>query len=194
MNNYITGKIIKELREKRKLTQSQLAELIYVSDKTISKWETGKGLPDISLIEPLAKELGVSIIELMNGDYIINKNKSGNMLKSNFYVCPICGNIIHSLGENLISCCGISLPKLDAESENNNHIINVEEIEEEYYISIKHEMNKKHYISFIACVKSDRIEIIKLYPEQNAEVRTKKDTRIIYAYCNKDGLFKKIIT
>ena len=104
MNNYITGKIIKELREKQNLTQIEFAEVIGVSDKTISKWETGKGLPDISLIEPLAKALKVSVIELMNGEYITNQNKSSNMLKSSFSVCPICGNIIHTMGENINFC------------------------------------------------------------------------------------------
>ena len=117
MNNYITWKIIKELREKEQLTQLELADIIGVSDKTISKWETGKGLPDITLIEPLSKALKVSIIELMNGEYIINQNKSSNMLKSKFSVCPICGNIIHTMGENINSCCGISLPILEEENE-----------------------------------------------------------------------------
>ena len=79
MNNYITGKLIKELREKRQLTQMELASKINVSDKTVSKWETGKGLPDITLIEPLASALNVSIIELMNGEYITNQNESSNM-------------------------------------------------------------------------------------------------------------------
>ena len=194
MNNYITGKIIKELREKEKLTQSDLAKIINVSDKTISKWETGKGLPDISLIEPLSKALKVSVIELMNGEYITNKNKASNMLKSNFSVCPICGNIIHKMGENVNSCCGINLPILEAEQENNKHQINIQTIENEYYISINHEMTKKHYISFIAYVTNDRCEIQKLYPEQNAEARfLKRQKGIIYIYCNKDGLIKKYL-
>ena len=192
MNNYITGKIIKELREKQQLTQLELANIIGVSDKAISKWETGKGLPDITLIEPLSKALKVSIIELMNGEYIINQNKSSNMLKSKFSVCPICGNIIHTMGENISSCCGISLPILEAETENEKHIINCEIIENEYYISIEHEMTKEHYISFIAYITNDRCEIVKLYPEQNAEARfLKRGKGIIYAYCNKDGLIKK---
>ena len=54
MNQYVTGTMIRRLREERKMTQQQLADLINVSDKTISKWETGRGYPDISLIEPLA--------------------------------------------------------------------------------------------------------------------------------------------
>lgn len=194
MNNYITGKIIKELREKEKLTQLELANIINVSDKTISKWETGKGLPDISLIEPLSKALKVSVIELMNGEHIMNHNKSSNMSKSRFSVCPICGNIIHSMGENINSCCGINLPILEAEEENETHKINCEVIENEYFISINHEMTKEHYISFISYVTNDRCEIVKLYPEQNAEARfLKRGKGIIYIYCNKDGLIKKNI-
>ena len=194
MNNYITGKIIKELREKAKLTQIELADIIGVSDKAISKWETGKGLPDIALIEPLAKALKVSVIELMNGECITNENKSCNMLKSKFSVCPVCGNIIHTMGENMNSCCGITLPILEAEYENDMHKINVELIENEYYISINHEMSKSHYISFVAYVTNDRCEIVKLYPEQNAEARFMiRGKGIIYAYCNQDGLIKKII-
>ena len=194
MNNYITGKIIKELREGKKLTQTELANILNVSDKTISKWETGKGLPDITLIEPLSKALNVSVIELMNGEYITNQNKSSNMLKSSFSVCPICGNIIHTMGENINSCCGITLPILEADLENDKHIINCNIVENEYFVSIDHEMSKDHYISFIAYVTNGRCEIVKLYPEQSAEARfLRRGKGIIYAYCNKDGLIKKMI-
>ena len=116
MDNYITGKLIKKLRENKKMTQQELAEKICVSDKAVSKWKTGKGLADIFLIESLAKALDVSVIELMKGEYIITNNKHANMLKTNFYVCPIYGNIIHSIGESIISCCGITLPKQEAET------------------------------------------------------------------------------
>ena len=194
MDNYITGKIIKQLREKRNLTQIELANIIMVSDKTISKWETGRGLPDISLIEPLASALNVSVIELMNGEYITNQNKSCNMMKSKFFVCPICGNIIHTTGDSINSCCGIYLPSLEAENENEEHTISCEIIENELFISINHDMTKEHYISFIAYVTSDRCEIVKLYPEQNAETRFfYRGSGLIYVYCNKDGLIKKII-
>ena len=98
MDNYVTGSIIKKLRERQGLTQCELAARIGVSDKTVSKWETGRGLPDITLIEPLAKALQISVIELMNGKAVINRNVAANMLKTVFYVCPICGNVIHSLG------------------------------------------------------------------------------------------------
>ena len=192
MNNYITGKIIKELREKNELTQVELADIIGVSDKAVSKWENGKGLPDITLIEPLSNALKVSVIELMNGEYIINQNKASNMLKSKFSVCPVCSNIIHTMGENINSCCGINLPALEAEPENEDHIINCEVVENEYYIHTNHDMSKEHYISWISYITNDRCEIVKLYPEQNAEARfLKRGKGIIYIYCNKDGLIKK---
>ena len=123
--SYVTGKTIKELREKRKLTQKELAEKISVSDKTISKWETGKGLPDIAIIEELAKALGVSIAELLTGDLRENENPSGNMKKILFYVCPICGNIITSVGQGTFSCCGVMLPPLEAEACEETHQIQV---------------------------------------------------------------------
>ena len=54
MNQYITGTAIKELREQKKMTKLQLAEVLGVRDKTVSKWETAKGYPDITLLEPIA--------------------------------------------------------------------------------------------------------------------------------------------
>ena len=150
MDHYITSTTIKTLRERQHMTQSQLAMKLCVSDKTISKWETGRGLPDISLIEPLANVLQVSIPELLSGELMINKNRSANILKSNLYVCPICGNIFHSTGTALISCCGITLPPLEAEIPDKEHELNCEVIENEYFLSATHAMTKTHYISFIA--------------------------------------------
>ena len=126
MNNYVTGAAIRALREKKRLTQHQLAEKLCVSDKAISKWETGKGFPDISLIEPLANILQVSLPELLSGEQIINTNRSANILKSNLYVCPICGNIFHSTGSAMISCCGVTLPALEAEQADEEHEIKCE--------------------------------------------------------------------
>lgn len=192
MNQYVTSTTIKTLREKQHMTQSDLANRIGVSDKTISKWETAKGLSDISLIEPLAKALSISVYELISGDYINNQNKSANMIKSKLYVCPICGNIMHSMGEVMLSCCGIHLPILEMEEPSDDHAINIERIENDYYVSISHEMTKKHFISFIAYATTDKFELVKLYPETNAEVRFQiKGHGVIYYYCNKHGLFGK---
>lgn len=191
MNTYVTGAAVKQLREKRNLTQTELAEKIGVSSKTISKWETGKGLPDISLLQPLAQTLGISVIELMNGEQIVNRNISANMLRTKFHVCPICGNILHSTGNALISCCGITLPALETEEPDGEHAITVESVEDEHFLTVHHPMTKAHYISFIAFVTSDRIQMVKLYPEGNAETRLQlRGFGSVYYYCNRHGLFK----
>lgn len=190
MNEYVTGAIIKALREKNHLTQSQLAEKLMVSDKTVSKWENAKGYPDISLLEPIAKIFHVSVTELISGYAVNNSNISANMMRSNFYVCPICGNVIHSMGEAVISCHGVSLTPCDAEQTDENHMISIEKIEDEYFVHIDHDMTKEHYISFIAAVSSDKIQLTKLYPEGNAEIRFKiNGVRQIFFYCNRDGLY-----
>ena len=192
MNTYITGATIKKLREAKGLTQYQLAEQIGVSSKAVSKWETAKGLPDISLVEPLSQALGVSVMELMSGETVINKNISSNILFSKFYVCPVCGNVIHTTGETLISCCGITLPPLEAEEMDNDHIIVIENVEDEKFVTVNHPMTKTHYISFIAYVTSDKVNFVKLYPEGNAETRIQfRGKGYLYIYCNKHGLMKK---
>ena len=190
MNQYITGAVIKELREKKHFTQAELAGKLCVSDKTVSKWETGKGYPDISLLESIAKVFGVSVTELMTGNAVSNGNVAANMLRSRFYVCPVCGNVIHSMGEAVIHCHGILLTPCQAEESDDMHKISIEKVEDEYYVRIKHDMTKQHYISFIAAVGSDKIQMIKLYPEGNAEARVKiNGVRKMLFYCNRDGLF-----
>lgn len=192
MNTYITGATIKKLREDKGLTQQQLAEEIGVSSKAVSKWETAKGLPDITLIEPLSQALGVSVMELMSGDTVTNKNASSNILFSKFYVCPICGNIIHSTGETVISCHGIALPPLEAEEIDDEHTVTIEPVEDEKFITVHHDMSKKHYISFVAYVTTDKVQFVKFYPEGNAETRMQFRGRgYLYIYCNRHGLMKK---
>lgn len=192
MNTYVTGATIKQLRESRKLTQADLAEKIGVSSKTVSKWETGKGLPDISLLQPLAQALGISVIELMNGEHISNKNVSANMLRCKFHVCPVCGNVLHSTGDAVVSCCGITLPALEAEDTDDTHMLTIEKVEDEHFITIDHPMTKQHFISFVAFVTADRLQLVKFYPESNAETRLQLRGRgFLYYYCNQHGLYKK---
>ena len=190
MNQYVTGAVIKELREKNHLTQAQLAERLSVSDKTVSKWETAKGYPDISLLEPIAKIFGISITELISGNAVSNVNVSANMLRSKFYVCPVCGNTIHCMGEAVIHCHGVLLTPSQAEEADEKHKIFIERVEDEYYVRIEHDMTKKHYISFVAALSTDKIQMIKLYPEGNPEARFKMNgVKKILFYCNRDGLF-----
>ena len=67
MDNIQFGAFVAQLRKERGLTQKELADKLNVTDKAVSKWETGKGFPDVKLLEPLAQVLGVSLVELMQG-------------------------------------------------------------------------------------------------------------------------------
>ena len=211
MDKYVTGAVIRRLRENKKMTQEELAEKIFVSSKAVSKWETGQGFPDISLMEPLAKALDISVIELLSGEDVRNRNRSSNVSRAKFYVCPVCGNVIQSIGEAVISCCGITLPPAIPEpaddvrttsepagddrvvpgSADDAHFMNVEIVEDEYYVTLDHPMTKDHYISFIAALSDQGIQFVKLYPEGNAEARFKRSrVEKLYAYCNRHGLFQ----
>ena len=190
MNQYVTGAVIRELREKSRMTQARLAEKLGVSDKTVSKWETAKGYPDITLLEPIAEAFRISVTELISGNTVYNSNVSANMLRSRFYVCPVCGNAIHSMGEAAIHCHGILLTPLEAEPADERHRLFIERVEDKYYVRIDHSMTKDHYISFVAAASFDEMQMVKLYPEGNAEARFKiRGVRRIFYYCNRDGLF-----
>lgn len=191
MNQYITGAVIKELRERKHMKQSDLAAKLAVSDKAISKWETGKGYPDITLLEPLAEALDVSVAELLSGNTVRNTNVSANMTKAKFYVCPVCGNAIAGTGEAAISCHGVPLCPLEAEEQDASHTATVTRVEDELFVQVNHPMSKLHHISFIAALCPDRLQLVKLYPESEASARFKMGTvSEFFFYCNKDGLFK----
>lgn len=194
MEQYVTGTAIKALREKLGMTQAELAGRICVSDKAVSKWETGRGLPDITLIEPLARALRVSVPELLSGRAIVNANRASNLLRSQLYVCPVCGNVICAKGEAMISCCGVALPALEAEEADAAHAVRVEKIEDEYYVSAGHSMEKGHCLTFFAYVTGDRFEMKALYPEGPAEARFfRRGAGWLYWYCNRHGLFRQRI-
>ena len=191
-DQYVTGSTIKHLREEKGLTQGALAEKINVTAKAVSRWETGRGLPDISLLEPLSRALEVSVIELLSGHCVQNKNRAANMAKTLFYACPVCGNVIQATGSALVSCCGITLPHLEAESaETGEHRLSIQICEDEYYVTLEHPMTKEHYISFLAAVSDKGTQLVKLYPEETAQARFKIDrVQKLYAFCNHHGLFE----
>lgn len=194
MNTYVTGSTIRQLRESKHLTQAELANTLAVSAKTISKWETAKGLPDISLLEPLAAALGVSVLELMQGEPVTNQNRSANLLRSKLYICPVCGNVLHSTGQAVVSCCGVTLPAQnisEAEDADEHHQLTIERVEDELFITLHHPMTKEHYISFLAYLTGDKLQLVKLYPEGAASARFPlRGMGVLYFYCNRHGLMK----
>ena len=179
MDNYVTGSTIRMARRKKGITQSELADIIGVDKKTVSKWETAKGLPDINLLQPLAGALVVSVMELMSGDTVTNKNVSANILRSSFYVCPLCGNILYSTGDALISCCGATLTPLKACDEDAEHEITVQRVEDEHFITVRHPMTKEHYISCAAFVTCDSMQFKKLYPEGDPDILRAELARVL---------------
>lgn len=189
------GKLLRKLRQERGMTQKALAEKIGVVPKTISKWETGRGFPDVSTLSILADLLGVSERSLLFGDLVKNRGEVGNMKRIKFYVCPHCGSITQGVGESMVTCCGKQLLPLSANSNNDGREMVIKEIEDEFCIEISHEMQKEHYIVFIAYVGFDRVYTYRLYPEQDCLIRLPKvySGKIIY-YCNKHGLFERKIT
>ena len=190
MTSYVTCSAIRSLREGAGLTQRQLAERIGVTDKAVSKWETGRGLPDVTLVEPIARALGVSVAELLSGEQVVNANRAGNLLRSRFFVCPLCGNVIHATGEASLSCCGIALPVQEAEEPDDDHAIAAEVADGEVYLTARHPMTKDHFVSFLAYVTTDQVFFRKLYPEQTADARFPyRGLGTIFAYCNRHGLF-----
>ncbi len=174
------------------MTQKEIADAMNISDKTISKWERGLGCPDVSLLSELSHILGVNIEKILLGDLNLNDADGGNMKKIKFYVCSNCGNVVSNTGKAEISCCGRKLKSLIAKSEDDEHKIKIDDIEEDCYITIQHDMTKSHYISFVAYVEYDRVLLVKLYPEQGAELRfPKMYGGKLYFYCSKHGLWVK---
>lgn len=186
------GALIQRLRRESGMTQKALADALHISDRTVSKWERGAGCPDVSLLGGLSAVLKVDMEKILKGDLEQNAVDGGNMKKIKFYVCPDCGNILFCTGENEISCCGRKLAPLARQEEDSGHSIQVEEIEDDFYVTLQHEMSKQHYITFIAYASYDRVLFIKLYPEQAAQARfPKMHGGVLYACCNKHGLIIK---
>mgnify|MGYP003231980341 CR=1 FL=1 len=188
------GELIRQRRMEKQLTQKQLADAMNISDKTVSKWERGLGCPDVSLLPELADLLGMNIKEILTGDLKMNEIMNGNMKKTLFYVCPECGNIITSSGEMQLSCCGHQLAPLERHKADEVHKIQVETIEDEWYLSTEHPMDKEHYISFVAFVTGERVILIKQYPEWGMHLRLAMSGHgYLYSYCTEHGLIYQII-
>ena len=194
MDNEKIGKLIYGLRKERNMTQLQLAEILHISDKTVSKWERGQGCPDISLLVDLSCVLGVDMEKFLSGRLEANEERGGNMNKLNFYVCPECGNVITAMTEAGISCCGKKLQPLEAVKAPDEERLLVENIENDYYISADHPMLKEHYISFVALLTGDTLTLKKQYPEWDLQVRIPGRThgKLIW-YCTEHGLFYQLV-
>lgn len=190
MDNTKIGKLIYALRNEKGMTQLQLAELMNISDKTVSKWERGLGCPDVSLLLELSNIFNVDLSEMLSGQIAVNDVHGGNMKRIKVYVCPNCGNVITALTDTSISCCGKKLLPLELKKAEITDRLTVEIIENDYYISTDHEMTGEHYISFVALMSDDTVMMRKQYPEWDMQVRIPcfAHGRLMW-YCTQHGLF-----
>ena len=186
-----SGKLLCDLRKAKGMTQKELAGKLGVVPKTVSKWETGHGFPDISTVSALADILGVSERTVLSGNMKENPEEAGNMKRIKFYVCPQCGSFMQGTGNGQIVCCGKQIEQLQAKETDGEHDVRISVIEDDFYIETNHEMKKEHYLGFVAYVMPDRVLTVRLYPEQDAAVRMPAMYGgALYVYCNKHGLFK----
>ncbi|MDR0924054.1 MAG: helix-turn-helix domain-containing protein [Hungatella sp.] len=189
MENSKVGSIIRTLRQEHNMTQKELADKMNLSDKTISKWERGLGLPDISLIPELSRLLGIDTMNLLSGNMTPNNLAGGNMKNTKYFVCPTCQNITLCTGDAEVSCCGKKLSAQTLKKAEGNESLTVQVLEDDWYITSGHPMDKEHYISFVALASGDRIQIIKQYPEWNLNVRIpKRGHGMLIWYSTDDGL------
>lgn len=190
MDNIKIGQLIYRLRKERHLTQLQLANQMNISDKAISKWERGLGCPDISLLPDLSKIFDVDLEKLLSGELDINEVLGGDMKKMNFYICPTCGNMITSMTDTTISCCGKKLKAIQPQKANEDEKLSVDIIENDFFITSEHQMTREHYIAFVALLTGDSIMLRKQYPEWDLQVRIPvfAHGKLLW-YCTKHGLF-----
>ena len=188
------GALIRTLRREMKLTQRRLAEQLGLSAKTVSKWECGLGCPDVSLLPELSKILGVDLSSLLKGSLESNEIVGGNMKKSKFFVCPDCGSINVSTGNAQISCCGRRLSALEMKKAAENERLRVEMVEDEWFITSDHPMEKENYISFVAFASGAKLEIHKQYPEWNLQIRIpRRGHGMLIWYANDTGLMYQLV-
>lgn len=189
-----TGNLIRQLRLEQDLTQQQLADELYVSDKAVSKWERGMGCPDAALIPKLSEVLGVDPGTILAGELNTNESMGGSMKRTKFYVCGDCGNLITSSEEVSLSCCGRKMAALSAKKAVEEEKLKVDLVEGEFYITSDHEMSKENYISFVAFLNGDTLLIRRLYPEWNLSTRFPRLSRgTLYWYSKREGLFYQYV-
>ncbi len=194
MDNIKIGQLICSLRKEMGLTQLQLAEQMHISDKTISKWERGSGCPDVALLGQLAGIFNVELEKLLSGELEANAPLSGDMKKMSFYICPDCGNMLTSMAESSISCCGKKLKPLTPQKAANEERLSVEIIENDFFITSSHPMTREHHITFVALLSGDSIMVRKQYPEWDLQVRIPvfAHGKLLW-YCTNHGLFYQVV-
>ena len=184
------GLFIKTVRKEKGLTQKQLADKMGISDKAVSKWERGCGMPEVSLWKDLSGALGVNIEDILKGEAERNSFANGNMKNIKYYICPVCNNLTISTASAGVYCCGRKLVEIKPQKADETTKLMVEESDGDCYTTSSHPMEKDNYISFVAFVTGDSVQIYKQYPQWNMQARIPKRRHgtLLY-YSTSKGLF-----
>lgn len=183
-----TGEIIKELRIGKGYTQKQLADIISVSDRAVSKWERDYGCPDLSVICELCEALGTTVDYLLSGT--TQGNPSGDFKATKLYVCEDCGNIVASAGDCSATCCGKKLKALELKLADDKHKLRLESFDADIIAVTDHEMSKEHYISLVAVISETAVLLYKQYPEWSINARIPATIHgMLVTVCNKHGAY-----
>ncbi len=171
MNN-IGAKIIK-VRKDNQLTQMQLAQMLGVTDKAVSKWERNVCLPDIFVLKRFCDIFNIDMQSLLSENSDSNK-RGENMKNTRFYLCKHCGNITFSTGNTKVICCNDIVDELILTKATEENALLIEEIDGERNITSSHPMTKDNYVHFIAYLKGGELQLFKQYPEWEINVRIPK--------------------
>ncbi|OUQ80659.1 helix-turn-helix domain-containing protein [Flavonifractor sp. An100] len=186
------GSLIRTLRTEQGMTQLALARALDVTDRAVSKWERGLGCPDVSLLPQLAQLLGIPMEQLLAGELDEQSPDGGTMRNLSFYLCPQCGNLLTATAPASLSCCGRRLKPLPVQKPDEDHRLNFEPIEDEWYLTAPHPMEKGHYLSFAALVTGEQLTLLKRWPEWDFQVRLpRRGHGMLYWYCTQHGLFRQ---
>ncbi|MBC5730690.1 helix-turn-helix domain-containing protein [Pseudoflavonifractor hominis] len=188
------GALIRAARRERGMTQRELGEALHISDRTVSKWECAQGCPDVSLLPALSARLGVDLERMLSGDLEPSREKGDSMKRIRFFVCPHCGNVVTATGEASVSCCGRRLEALTPQRAEGVHRLQAEAVEDEWFLTAEHPMEKGHFLSFVAFVTGERCLLIRTYPEWEMQVRIpRRGHGKLLHYCTEHGLFYQLL-
>ena len=189
--------VVQSRREKKSINEQYSVDTVTFSEEGMAKakakdWRAYTiDNPDISHVN--IKEQREELYRQLN---TVNKVDTASMF--NLELGEVASQIQKENGggehagshEAFLMCHGVLLQPETSEESDEQHKIFIEKAEDEYYVRVQHEMTKTHYISFIAAVSSERIQLVKRYPEEEAEAGFKmQGVHKIFFFCNKDGVF-----
>ena len=116
------------------------------------------------------------------------------MKQTRFFLCPQCGNLITASGSAALACCGRTLEPLNAQKPDPEHTLTIQQVENEWYLTSLHPMDKAHHLSFAALVTSERVTLIRRWPEWDFQVRLPRGEHgLLYWHCTRHGLFRQVL-